>query len=814
MAQLDRDTFHDLIEFLKPHMKKDRDAILDGALYGAEALNQIDRKGASHPFTVKLVQTLQLFDKEVVSGLNPLAAILQECGHYVGEEKQQEIARLLRHVQPKSKTMHWTGSPYPGLRYFFTKEAGIYFGRDMEIAALVERLTDPTCRFLCVIGASGSGKSSLVLAGLLPRLKDNAIPGSSQWVCERFVPGKDRRDPFKSLALALDSKLDPYGYQPEDVSTGLYEDHSFLNELTECLLQGQGNQAEFVLFIDQMEELFTLDSQAKVAPFIEFIDYAAHRPLVRIVATLRADFYAECMAFEPMVDLLNQGTYNLKTPNDADLIEMINKPADCAGIELDSGLAHRILEDTGNEPGSLALMAFTLQRLYEAGDQRRLTLAAYKDIKGVKGAIGHKAGEIFQALSPSAQASFPLVFRELVSITAEGTATRKRAPLKGFKDNLGVTELIKELCGPKARLLVTDKKGKSATVEVAHEKLFESWPKLKDWIDERRDAFRLKQQVETAARQWAESGHQMSHLWRHERLEPVYEMLERLEITKPEEPLKSFVRKEADRLLEELQDSETTHYRRAEIGDRLAQIGDPRAGVGVDEQGAPDIDWVRVPGGRVVLEGGAGTFKVAPFFIARYPVTYRQYRAFVEANDGYKNKRWWDDLKNEEKWGEQYRPIDNCPAEMASWFDAMAFCRWLSAKLDCEVRLPTEWEWQQAATGGNPENNYPWDAEWDGRLANTTESHLSRTTAVGLYPGGRTNQRIYDMAGNVNEWCLNKYEKLKDTSIDVESRRVLRGGSWDRDRDFARASSRGYCYHPGARGSGIGFRVCCFSHII
>jgi formylglycine-generating enzyme required for sulfatase activity len=814
MAQIDQETFHDLLNFLEPHMEKDRDAILDGALYGSEVLSQIDRKGAPHPFTVKLVKTLQLFDKEVAPGLNPLAAILQECGAYVEDDKKQEMARLVKCVQPKSKTVHWESSPYPGLRYFVIEEAEVYFGRAFEIAALVNRLSDPACRFLCVIGASGSGKSSLVLAGLLPRLKDNAIPGSRYWVWERIVPGKDRRDPFKSLAWSLDSKLEPLGYRPDDIATKLAEDHSFLNELCKGLLQRKDNQAELLLFIDQMEELFTLDSKDKVAPFIEFIDYAAHQPRIRVIATLRADFYADCIDYnDPMVDLLNRGTFNLRAPGSADLIEMITKPADCAGLELDRGLVHHILEDTGNEPGSLALMAFTLQKLYEAGDGKQLTFEeAYRNIKGVKGAIGHQAGEVFKALSPSAKEAFPSVFRELISVTADGTPTRKRAPLESFKDNPSAQELIGKFCGPEARLLVTDKQGQTPTVEVAHEKLFESWPLLKKWIDERRDALRLKQQVENAAREWAESGQQTSHLWRHERLEPVYEMLERLDITTLKEPLKSFVRKEGDRLLEELEDIETTHYRRAEIGDRLAQIGDTRIGVGIDGQGVPDIDWVRMPGGRIELEYRVGTFDVEPFFIARYPITYRQYRAFLEAADGYEDKRWWDDLERKKTWGEQYRSLDNCPAENVSWFDAMAFCRWLSARLGYQVRLPKEWEWQQAATGGNPENSYPWGADWDGRLANISESHLSRTTAVGMYPGGRTLQGAHDMAGNVWEWCLNKYDDPNDNAIGGKDWRVWRGGSWVGLQDFARAAFR-YRIVPDYRYYFLGFRVCCLSPI-
>ncbi len=650
------------------------------------------------------------------------------------------------------------------------------------------------------------------MAGLLDKLKGNAIAGSDQWVWARIVPGKEH-DPFKSLAWALDNKLEHFGYRPQEIAGRLAENYSVLNELTACLFRGKGDQAELLLFIDQMEELFTLDSRDKVGPFIELIDYAAHRPRVRIVATLRADFYPHCLAYEPLAQLM-ESSINLSTPGAVALLDMIIKPATSAGLELEEGLATRLLNDSGNEPGALALTAFALSELYKKRKGNRLTLKAYDEFGGVQGAIGHHAQALFDQLNKPARAAFATVFSDLVSVNAEGKSTRRRAFMKRFEANPGAVEFIARFSGEKGRLLVTDQADENATVEVAHEKLFESWPLLKKWIDKRRDALRLKQQVETAALQWAESGHRTSHLWRHERLEPVCEMLERLDITVLEEPLKSFARKEAERLLEELECIETTHYRRAEIGDRLAQIGDPRAAVGVDEQGLPDIDWVRVPGGRVELADNVGGFDVEPFFIARYTVTYRQYRAFLEADEGYHSRRWWDDLERERTWGEQYRPIDNCPAENVSWFDAMAFCRWLSAQLNYEVSLPAEWQWQQAATGGKRENEYPWGVDWDERLANTSESHLSRTTAVGMYPGGRTLQGAYDMAGNVYEWCLNKYDQPKDISIGGSDYRVLRGGSWLHAQGHARASDRDYYGpRPDGRGRYLGFRVCSLSPI-
>jgi formylglycine-generating enzyme required for sulfatase activity len=138
----------------------------------------------------------------------------------------------------------------------------------------------------------------------------------------------------------------------------------------------------------------------------------------------------------------------------------------------------------------------------------------------------------------------------------------------------------------------------------------------------------------------------------------------------------------------------------------------------------------------------------------------------------------------------------------------MAFCRWLSARLGYEVRLPNEWEWQQAATGGNPANVYPWGPEWDGNCVNTYESKLSRTTAVGLYPQGASPVGALDMSGNVWEWCLNEYDKPQNVTISGYSRRVVRGGSWSSYQAHARAAYRNYDTPDNLI---VGFRLACAS---
>jgi formylglycine-generating enzyme required for sulfatase activity len=255
--------------------------------------------------------------------------------------------------------------------------------------------------------------------------------------------------------------------------------------------------------------------------------------------------------------------------------------------------------------------------------------------------------------------------------------------------------------------------------------------------------------------------------------------------------VQAFSRPEAERLLEELDNAATSHQRRASIGDRLADIGDPRPGVGLSSDGLPEFVWLPVPGGKITLEDNAGTFTVQPFAISKYPVTWAQYRSFLEAQDGYRQKRWWRGLaERQAQPGEQYRQQDNHPAENVSWYDAVAFCRWLSARLGYEVHLPTEWEWQQATTGGDPAREYPWGAHWDPAYANAWESHLGRTAAVGMYPQGASPVGALDMSGNVWVWCLNEYDRPQRTGLSGTARRVVRGGSWYDDLVLARVLSR------------------------
>ncbi len=265
---------------------------------------------------------------------------------------------------------------------------------------------------------------------------------------------------------------------------------------------------------------------------------------------------------------------------------------------------------------------------------------------------------------------------------------------------------------------------------------------------------------------------------------------------------------------------------RARLFNALGRAGlDDRFGVGLDANGLPEIDWVEIPGSKVVLEAEGRTHHVEPFHIARYPVTQAQFQAFVGAEDGFGNPEWWDAEWIEQNWVDPEKPpkprwsVFNRPMETVSWHEALAFCRWLSARREFMVRLPTEMECQQAATGGDPKNRYPWGEEYRSGYANINETelgagtyYLRTTTAVGIYLRGASPEGALDLAGNVWEWCLNKYFDPDDISPEDEDRRSLRGGSWLFHPDFARAAYRFYNF-PYNRYDHIGFRVCCVSPI-
>lgn len=487
--------------------------------------------------------------------------------------------------------------------------------------------------------------------------------------------------------------------------------------------------------------------------------------------------------------------------------EMILRPAQCAGLSLSEKLVRRVTDEAGHELGNLPLLAFALWQLFDKRAGKELTERAYDEMGGLAGAISQRADRVMTELGEEARNAFDKVFAQLVHLERERPPTRRRVSLMVFRSDAPANQLIETLAGPKCRILVKGGEGSEAMVEVAHEKLFSAWPKLKDWIDSSSADLRLIDYVEEAARRWYETGCHLEEVWRKERAEAVERALTRFK-RMPSAQLYTMIHPQK-MLIERLDDAALSHEDRLLIGQKLCEFGDTRDGVGLKD-GLPDIVWIDIPGGSIILEEIDQVFEVKTFRIAKYPVTNLQFEAFISAQDGYRNKQWWNNIEPSEKARVTTWKETNAPRETVSWYEAVAFCRWLSAKTGKSIHLPTEWEWQQAATGGDPQRKYPWEGGWDGFRCNSWDSRLSRTTAVGIYPAGATTQGIYDMAGNVWEWCQNKYENPEGPEavrIDKGGERVLRGGSWDSRPEYLLASYRDDRDDVVARGGGLGFRL-------
>ena len=219
----------------------------------------------------------------------------------------------------------------------------------------------------------------------------------------------------------------------------------------------------------------------------------------------------------------------------------------------------------------------------------------------------------------------------------------------------------------------------------------------------------------------------------------------------------------------------------------------------------PLLEWIDIPAGHVRLDGNVGTFAVQSFKIAKYPVTNAQYAEFIDYL-GYKDERWWEGLAQHVRSprASDWRDPD-CPKLEVTWFEAVAFCRWLAHQTGLDVRLPTEWEWQWAAVGDSGWD-YPYGSGFDPTKCNTIERGIEQTNVVTHYQAVRTHFGAVDMSGNVWEWCLNEGIDLYNVQLHGMENRALRGGSWNNTMKNASASFRSH-RTPRTRAFNIGFRM-------
>ena len=434
-----------------------------------------------------------------------------------------ELARLLAAVHGAPITGDVAREaicPYRGLDAFREEDATFFFGRgsasepDSPIGQLVRRVREHP--FVMVVGRSGSGKSSLVYAGLLPALRRER---DQFWNVLSLRPGPT---PLRALAAAFNPRADDEG--AAEYATKITKEAEKLRtgdpEVLSHMIRGELDRAEgkpdrLLLYIDQWEELYaqvspSSDSQraaqraADVNRFIELLLTAARTAPVTVVATVRADFYDPLIAHQEIRSLLPTRQVLLGAMPRSELERTIVEPARKVGLAFDPlGLVQRILDEAGEDEGMLPLLEYALKETWALRKGNTITADSYARSGGVREAIRKTAERTFEGLSAEDQQAARQVFLRLV-IPEEGQEdTRARAAMPVEPMQL---KIVEQFAGPRTRLLVTGfDRARRPTVEVAHEALIRTWPRFRGWIDANREKLRARAAVLQAKSDWEQS---------------------------------------------------------------------------------------------------------------------------------------------------------------------------------------------------------------------------------------------------------------------------------------------------------------------
>lgn len=415
-------------------------------------------------------------------------------------------------------------NPYKGLRPFDEVDAADFFGRDGLVEEILDRLRGegPSSRLVLVVGGSGTGKSSVVRAGVLAALREGAVRGSSAWLVATMLPGGN---PTAALAECLRrvAVAEPDGWA--DDLTGDVE------AVDRAIRRVVPADAEMLLVVDQMEELFTSSDERSQRAFLAGLLHATSRPdaRLRVVATLRADFYDRPLAVPGFGGVVHAATVTVPAMANADLEAAVVRPAERVGRQVEPALVAELVRSVADEPGALPALQFTLYELGERCDEV-LTLATYRDLGELDGAIALRAEDLYRSLEPHQQQAVQRLFERLVAVTPDEPPTRRpaaRGELVAVGDvGRALDDVIDRWTA--ARLLSVDRHPRSRvpTVELAHEALLREWPRLHGWIESSREDLAVLGHLRDAATGWDQLGRDPGALYRGARLDLALDLVE------------------------------------------------------------------------------------------------------------------------------------------------------------------------------------------------------------------------------------------------------------------------------------------------
>lgn len=410
-------------------------------------------------------------------------------------------------------------NPYKGLQAFQMADEQDFFGREKLTEKLLARLESEGAdgRFLAIVGPSGSGKSSLVKAGLIPALWRGELPGSERWFITDLIPGMH---PLDQLEVAL---IKIATHHPDSIHEQLVRDERGLVRAAQIILPD--DNSELVVVIDQFEEVFSLvEAEERRVHFLDLLRTAVQDPQsrIRVILTLRADFYDRPLQYPTFGELVRSYMETVLPLSAEELEQAIVGPAQRVGIEFEEGLVASIVSDVNYQPGALPLLQYALTELFEARQERLLTHGGYQQIGRAAGALARRAEQIYAELDETGQELVRQMFLRLVTLGEGSEDTRRRVThtelLAIADDPLLMDEVIDVYADYRLLALDHDPSTRTPTAEVAHEAILREWERLRQWLNDSRADIRLQRQLARAAQEWQQAEADDSFLLRGTRL--------------------------------------------------------------------------------------------------------------------------------------------------------------------------------------------------------------------------------------------------------------------------------------------------------
>jgi WD40 repeat protein/DNA-binding SARP family transcriptional activator len=465
---------------------------------GDDSVDRVVLESGGRPGRVHEL-ALGLARRQVAARVTGGATRVQHLGEALDglrDDLGREVARSVD-LAERAQASGPAACPWPGLSPYRQQDAGVFAGRERLTAELLSRVA--TSRLISVVGASGSGKSSLVQAGLLGALAAGALPGSERWALLTMRPGAHPMTELARIALR--------GAEPsaDDVAA-----------LLQRAVFGESGAGHLVLVVDQLEELWTAgaaDDERRA--FLDTLSDVVTGPSrMTVVLICRADHVGVLAEHEVLAALFPSSSVLVGTPTPAELRRAVEVPAARAGLACELGLVDALVDDAGVEPGSLPLLSTCLSELYQRRVGRTLTLGSYVEIGGLRGAVARVAERAFTALPEPDQQAARVVLLRLAGTGPADAVSRRRARLAELAElpDPRVAAVVEPLVD--ARLLTLD----DGVVEVAHEALFREWPRLRAWLDEDATTRTVLRRLTQAAQQWESDGRDDTELWRGSRL--------------------------------------------------------------------------------------------------------------------------------------------------------------------------------------------------------------------------------------------------------------------------------------------------------